>query len=258
LIQTGKLGGFILLIVLSALVVLVIQRSRKGKVPQIRRLAGLDAIEEAIGRCAEMGRPAHFSTGWGGLSTEWAQQTIAGLSVLGYTYRIAARYKVPVFYTCCWAHMLPLVYDLGRQAYLAEGKPEEFNPDTIRYVGDSQNALMSGAMGTIAREKVAANFLIGGFFFEAIQLAEEGFAAGAIQVGGTARVYQIPTLMATCDYILIGEELFAAGAYVTRDPVQIGSIGGQDLGRLLSIIITVIAVLSVSLGSMVIINLLNI
>lgn len=258
MIQTGRLSGFVLLIVLSVLILLVIQRSRKGKVPEIRKLAGLDAIEEAIGRCAEMGRPAHFSTGWGGLSTEWAQQTIAGLSVLSYTYRVAARYKVPVFYTCCWAHMLPLVYDLGRQAYLAEGRPEDFNPDNIRYVGDSQLALMGGAMGTIAREKVAANFLIGAFFFEAIQLAEEGFAAGAIQVGGTARLYQIPTLMATCDYVLIGEELFAAGAYVTRDPVQIGSIGGQDLGRLLAFILTVLAVLSVSLGSRALVDLLKI
>ncbi len=43
--------------------------------------------------------------------------------------------------------------------------------------------------------------------------------------------------MVTCDYTLIGEELFAASAYLSRDPQQLGSLKGHDFGKLVIILI---------------------
>ena len=72
-------------------------------------------------------------------------------------------------------------------------------------------------------------------------LAETGFAAGAVQVAGTAEVHQLPFFVVACDYTLIGEELYAASAYLSRQPLLMGSLVGQDYGKLLVLIVLVLA-----------------
>jgi hypothetical protein len=80
----------------------------------------------------------------------------------------------------------------------------------------------------MVRERPAANFLIGQFMAESLLLAETGQSCGAIQIAGTAEVAQLPFFVCACDYTLIGEELYAAGASLSRDPAMLGSIKGQD------------------------------
>jgi len=84
-------------------------------------------------------------------------------------------------------------------------------------------------MGIVEREKCAANFLVGPFLAESLVLAEVGARVGAIQIGATATMGQIPFFVASCDYTLIGDELYAAAALASGDRVQIGSIFGQDV-----------------------------
>jgi hypothetical protein len=57
---------------------------------------------------------------------------------------------------------------------------------------------------------------------------------GAIQVAGTAMPAQLPFFVAACDYTLIGEEFFAASAYLSHDPDQLGSLKGQDVGKVVA------------------------
>ena len=44
---------------------------------------------------------------------------------------------------------------------------------------------------------------------------------------------QLPFFVAACDYTLICEEFFAASAYLSGQPYQLGSLKGQDVGKLL-------------------------
>jgi hypothetical protein len=74
---------------------------------------------------------------------------------------------------------------------------------------------------------------MGSFFAESLILAETGNAVGAIQIAGTAQPAQLPFFVAACDYTLIGEEFFAASAYLSGEADQIGSLKGQDVGKLL-------------------------
>ena len=83
------------------------------------------------------------------------------------------------------------------------------------------------------RERPAACFYMGAFFAESLILAETGNAIGAIQVAGTAMPSQLPFFVAACDYTLIGEELFAASAYLSGESHQLGSLKGQDVGKVL-------------------------
>jgi hypothetical protein len=81
----------------------------------------------------------------------------------------------------------------------------------------------------MVRERPAACFYMGCFFAESLIFAETGNSIGAIQIAGTAESAQLPFFVAACDYTLIGEEFFAASAYLSGEPLQIGSLRGQDM-----------------------------
>ena len=84
----------------------------------------------------------------------------------------------------------------------------------------------------MVRERPEAVFLLGTFYAESLILAETGHAIGAIQIAGTKETSQLPFFVAACDYTLIGEELFAASSYLSREPVMLGSLKGQDLAKI--------------------------
>ncbi|MDE0556637.1 MAG: hypothetical protein OXI24_20690, partial [Candidatus Poribacteria bacterium] len=96
--------------------------------------------------------------------------------------------------------------------------------------------------GMMIREKPAAVFLQGQFYAESLLMAETGNSIGAIQIAGTDSEHQLPFFIAACDYTLIGEELYAATAYLSREPMLLGSLRGQDWGKLLIFALIVLGV----------------
>jgi hypothetical protein len=81
---------------------------------------------------------------------------------------------------------------------------------------------------------------MGCFFAESLILAENGNAVGAIQIAGTAETAQLPFFVASCDYTLIGEEFFAASAYLSGAPDQLGTLRGQDIAKALIVVALVL------------------
>jgi hypothetical protein len=124
--------------------------------------------------------------------------------------------------------------EVCRESYTAAGRAADYHDGMVQYVTDEQFAFAAKVDGLIARHKPAACLLMGSFFAESLLLAESGRQAGALQIAGTAGWHQLPFLVASCDYVLIGEELFAASAYLTRDPSLLGSLRAQDLGKYLA------------------------
>ncbi|QNO14554.1 hypothetical protein HYG86_07050 [Alkalicella caledoniensis] len=236
----SRLILFVLTIGFSLSMIIIIKNAKKGKKPFIRKINGLEAIDEAVGRATEMGRPVHFSPGIASLSEEQAAQSLAGLSVLGYVAKLTAKYDTTLITTIRIPEMLPIAEEVVKQSYVTEGKPDAYNPNNIRFLSNEQFAYAAGCLGIMTREKVATNIMMGAFWAESLIFAEGGFAAGSIQVAGTANYHQIPFFIAACDYTLIGEELFAAGAYLSEDPLLLGSIAVQDIGKALAIILIAI------------------
>ncbi|TFH16217.1 hypothetical protein E4H04_06965, partial [Candidatus Bathyarchaeota archaeon] len=196
----------------------------KKKLPQFRRLSGLDALPEMVGRAAEMNRPVHFTTGLGDLTSTVAPQLVAGLAVLAHVAELCANYGVKMIYSVYQAQVMPIATELMREAYLKAGKIDEFMPDeSVRYLSGEQFAYASAVQGIAEREKPAANIMIGPFYAESMLFAETFNRIGSIQLAGTARGYQIPFFAVICDYLLISEEIYAAGAYLSKDHVQSGS-----------------------------------
>ena len=233
-----------------------IQLGKEGKV-RIRRLPGLDAIEETVGRAVEMGRPIFDIIGRGSFTDAYATQTVSALSILSYVATLCARLGAKLYAPQSRPGVMVVAIELVRDAYRAEGKLDELDVDEqLPFLSDEQFAWAGGVIGMAARLRPAANIMIGPFWAESMMFAETFDRIGAMQVGGTARMYQIPFFAALCDYVLIGEEMLAAGAYVSGDPQQIGSIASQDWYKIVAIILSIVGALLATAGVTVISDLL--
>jgi hypothetical protein len=227
-IAVGRINALVLTGLMFGLVVAYISIAKKGKPLYIRKIAGLSAIDEAIGRATEMGKKMLYIPGIMSISEI---QTIASLAILRHVAKQSAIYganlEVP--------NKDPLTFSAAREtvkdAYLEAGKPDQFKEEMVTYLTYDQFAYAASVSGKMVRELPATNFLIGSFFAESLIFAETGQATGAIQIAGTADVTQLPFFVTTCDYTLMGEELFAASAYLSREPVLLGSIKAQDITK---------------------------
>jgi len=229
MIATGRVFQLLTLLFVSGSIFYFISRAQKGRVPRLRSIAGLTAIREAVGRATEMGGTVMIIPGIGGLTTVEAPETVAGVSVIGYVSSLAARYGTKVVSLIRMPEVVPLAEETMKAAFQKEGKLESYNPEMVRFVSGDQWGVATAAMGIMHREKVAANIMIGFFAGEALALAEAAAGIGAIQIAGTAtNTTQLPWFATICDYVLFGEEVYAAGAVLSENPQQIGSLVGQD------------------------------
>jgi len=226
---------------------------------KIRALPAMIAIPEAVGRAAEMGRPVFWTPGISGSLNDATQgpQVLASISILEYLTEECVKAGVKLDACCPLPDALPLVEETMRTAYLTQGKPEEFDIESITFIS-GQSAYLSGVLGYFQRERPASNILMGGFYYESVVIGEAGNAIGAMQIGGTNNTHQMPFLVATCDYMLLAEELFAAGASVSNDPDMLGSIKGEDMIKLLLIVVTGLGFLLGAAGITVIADLLGV
>jgi len=215
-------------LILSSALSWYIYHARKGKKMFIRRIAGLTAIDEAVGRSTEMGKPVLYITG---LADVDDIQTLASLSIMGHIAQKTAEYDTPLIVPCCRSVVMSTAQEVVKESYLKAGRPDTYRRENIHYLTDDQFGYVAGVDGIMVRERPAANFYMGKFYAESLILAETGHSTGAIQIAGTAEAAQLPFFVAACDYTLIGEELFAASAYLSKDPQQIGSLKGQDVAK---------------------------
>jgi hypothetical protein len=239
LFNMSKAWLAIWMLLFGAFIVYFINYARSGKKLWVRKIAGLEAIDEAVGRATEMGRPVLFVAGIQDINEI---QTLAGLTVLSRVAKTAAEYGAQIEVPTCRSLVMAAARETVEAAYLAAGAPDAYQPDRIHYLTDEQFAFVAGVTGYMVREEPAACIYMGGFYAESLILAETGNHIGAIQVAGTAMPSQLPFFVASCDYTLIGEEFFAASAYLSGDPLQIGSLKGQDYGKFLSVLVLLIGI----------------
>ena len=222
--------GIALTLVVIALIGFNIVRAAGGKELFIRRIAGLNAIDEAVGRATEMGRPVYMVPG---LSPVINAKSMQAINIFAHVSRIAARFWNPIMVCCYNASILTVAQEVIRDAYAQEGAVERYDVDSVRFVSDRQFAFAAGVSGLMLRDGAAACFFMGEFYAESLILAETANSLGAIQIASSTELTQTPFFIAACDYVLIGDEFYAASAYLTRQPVLVGSLVGQDWGKLL-------------------------
>lgn len=239
--NTARINALLATVLFLCFVVIFVSRARSGKSLFIRRIAGLSAVEEAVGRATEMGRPMLYVSGLGSVSDV---ATIASLNILAQVAKKAAEYETPLIVP----NFDPIVYNVAhevvKQAYLEVGKPDAFRADNVYFVTNDQMGYAAAVNGIMVREKPATNFFMGTFFAESLILAETGATTGAIQIAGTDMVTQLPFFITACDYTLMGEELYAASAYLAREPLLLGTLKAQDLSKVIIVGILILGSLA--------------
>jgi hypothetical protein len=225
-------------LIMSLLILYFIYHARRGKELFIRRIAGLDAVEESVGRATEMGKPIIFISGIGSAAQP---STISAMNILGEVAKKTAQYSTALIVP----NSDPIVYTIAREvvkeAHTRVGRPDTYKADNVFFLTQEQFAYAAAVDGIMVREKPATIFMLGWFAAEALILAETGATTGAIQIAGTDAIYQLPFFITACDYTLIGEELYAASAYLSRQPLLMGSLVGQDYGKLVVLIVLLLA-----------------
>ena len=229
--NTGKLNTLFGTILFISITLLYIFWARRGNL-FIRRIAGLDAVEEAVGRATEMGKPILYCNGIGLISDI---STVASLNILGQISKKVAEYDTPLTVPTADPVVHAVAREMVKEGYNSSGRPDLFKDDSVYFITTDQMGYAAALAGIMAREKPATNFFMGYYAAESLVLAESGAATGAIQIAGTDQVSQLPFFITSCDYTLIGEELYAASAYLSKDPLLVGSLKGQDACKLLII-----------------------
>jgi hypothetical protein len=243
----AKVNLFILTLIVSGAILLFTFQAGRGREFYIRKIAGIAAVEEAVGRATEMGKTVLFVPGNQDMDNV---QTVAGLTILSSVARKTAEYETSLTVPTSRSLVMATGREVVKQSYQAAGRPDLFREDMVYYVTDEQFGYVAALDGLMLRDKPAACFYLGAFFAESLILAETGNSIGAIQVAGTAQPTQLPFFVAACDYTLIGEELFAASAYLSRDLRMLGSLRGQDLGKGLALVSIVLGCLLLTVGGM--------
>src|SRR5688572_18957058 len=245
LFEPGRLNLLIGLVLFLIFLFVNIARAKRGASMFIRPIAGLAAIEEALGRATEMGRPVLYLPGLGDMSEVGTLAAITILSrVARRTAELGCDLEVPGYDPVATT----MLESAAREAYVQAGRGDSFRPGTVHYVSAQQFAYVAAVTGYMLRERPAANIFMGSFYAESLFLAETGNVTGAIQIAGTDQVTQLPFFVCACDYALLGEELYAASAYLGQEPIQLATIAAQDWAKAAAAIIVVVGVIATALG----------
>jgi len=227
--KTGYLWIFIFAILFAFNVLLFIKLARSGRRLFIRKIAGLEAVEEAVGRSTEMGKPLLFTHGFGHVG---ALNVIASLNILGKIAERVAEYRSILKVTNTDPIVMLVSQESVSGAYRNQGVPDLFHTESIYYISSDQFQYAAGVSGLLLRDRPGAVFYMGGFAAESLIIAETGVSVGAIQIAASDSFTQLPFFVTTCDYTLMGEELYAASAYLSAEPRLLGTIKAMDYAKL--------------------------
>lgn len=244
--NTYLTGVALAIVLFVGTIVYFVRRAKRGEHLFVRRIAGLEAVDEAVGRATEMGRPILFVSGTGYIESIG---TIAALNVLSQVAKKTAEYGTKLSVPNCDPVVFTVSREVVKGAYTEAGHPDAYDPNSVYFLVENRLSYSAAVSGILVREQPAANFFLGPFGGESLILAETGSTTGAIQISGTDSTTQLPFFVVACDYTLMGEELYAASAYLSREPLMLGALKGEDWGKLIfMVILTVGTIVSLVAG----------
>ncbi len=238
--NTNRIATLIASLLFGLLVLIMIKRAKMGHDLYIRPIAGIEEIDNAIGRATEMGKPILFNPGLSSISDV---ATLAGLSILGRVAKKAAEYDTRILVPLRDYIVMPIAQEIVKEAHYEAGRPDTYDKTSVFFITTDQFAFVAGVNGVMIREKCATCFYMGMYWAEALIMTETGNTIGAVQIAGTDAVTQIPFFITTCDYTLIGEELYGASAYLAREPLMMGTLKAVDAFKFLILVSVIVGTL---------------
>jgi len=224
---------------------------KRGAKVTLRPIESYAVLQRLLSNAAETGQPIHLSVGTAGIGDSATADTMAGLTVLEYLADRAAISMAPPIVTMANPTALPVAQDILRRAYQRHGYEDEHDPSRARLIAPSPTLGTSyspspalyaagpndafpyaaGIMQMLTRAKLTANVMVGRFGDEFLLMSETGAQKNLNQIGGTSAIRVLPFVYTSVSSPLIGEEIYAAGAYLGKQPGHISSLATQDALR---------------------------
>lgn len=208
-----------------------------------RPIAAFEALGKAIERAVEAGERVHVSLGTGSVIGPESAPAFAGLAALSRIARVTSMSDRPVVVTAGDGAMAILARDTLRSSYGESGSPNLYDPTSGRLLGPTPFSYVAGLPSVLTNEGVSVHMLSGFYGFEAGLAAEFGERARAFVIGGTSEVQSQALLYAVARNPLLGEEVFASGAYLGAGELHKASLRTQDIIRIGLIVLILLGVL---------------
>lgn len=216
-----------------------------GRIPVRRALPALDALHSALAHGAETGKLLHVSPGSGMIgagsgTSGTTAETVAGLMMASRVAGEAALNGAPILVSSGDAITLLSLRGAVRQAYQQAGQTQDYDGAKVHLLAH-QDALAyaSGVTTLYGREQIGASVMVGSFGQEFLLIGEDGAQRDLPQVVGSTSSAALPLMMLTTSSTLIGEEIFAAEAYLSTEPVAQSRLMTQDLLRTVVIMLVI-------------------
>jgi hypothetical protein len=233
----------VLLLVTLPLLALFTMQQRAGKPVALRPIQAFHRVREFIGRGAETGRPIHVSLGTGGIADASTAESLAGVTFMGHIAGQSIASGAPLIVTVSDPTLLPLAQETALHAWESRQYGCDAAEPEVRLVAPEPVAYAAGVMDTLLGEHVAANVMVGKFGHEYLLMGETGIRTRTPQIAGGIDPQTLPFIQATADEVLIGEEIFASGAYLNPKPTHIASLRVQDWLRVLVTVVILVGVI---------------
>ncbi len=238
----------ILLLVMLPLLLLFTSQLRAGRPTSLRPMQAFRRLEGLIGRGAETERPIHISLGTGGIIDTSTAESLAGIILLERVAHQSVSSGAPLIVTVSDPTLLPLAQETARHAWETRLHRYQSAPPEVRLIAPDPVAYAAGVMDVLLGENVIANIMVGKFGDEYLLMGETGVRSQVPQIAGGVNPQVLPFIHATADDTLIGEEIFASGAYINPRATHIASLRVQDWMRVLISIAILLGVLLRSLS----------
>jgi hypothetical protein len=249
----GRQFELVFLIFVAVLAYVSYYLGKRGRVPEIRPIEALDAIYEGIGRCAEMGRPIMILPGLGGLTST---PTLSGLTLFGDVAQRGAEIGVDTYLSASSTDVIAFSEAIVKNAYDRAGKSERYVPgEYVRWFGGDQYAYAVGTAGQILAIKPGMLILMGYFMSDVVVSMETGSRVGAQLIGGCLDA--LPEMSVFSDFLMIGEEIFAASAMISKNNMVIGTLAGQDWLKLISVVLMIAGVILMMANNRILLNIMG-
>jgi len=200
-----------------------------------RPLPAYDDLGAAIEEAVEAGERVHVSLGTGSVIGTDVAPALIGLTIASKIAEITSVSDRPVVVTAGDAAMALLAQDTLRTTYNSINASEAYSPNSGRMLGPTPFSYIANLPVLIDTEKVSVHVLAGSFGYEGALAVDFGTRLGAFCLAGTDDVQSQALIYATAEDPLVGEELFAAGAYFNQHPVHRAGLRVQDLMRMIII-----------------------
>jgi hypothetical protein len=222
-----------LVFVIIFLVLMILFRflGRKKPVFPLRVISAFSKLAKTIGISVESGKRIHISLGRGSIYGEQTAVGIVGLSVLERIAQVTTISDHPPIATSGDGTFSILSQDTLKGSYRAIGAPGQYDPSSGRLTGATPFSYAVGAVPVIYDEQSSIDILLGHFGNEIALIIDASERNGNTSLAGSDNLTAQSILCATAEEPLIGEEIFAAGAYVKSGPMHVASLHAQDVMR---------------------------